>query len=150
MHGDHSRKQPFYQQVRKLHPIYTTPQNYSSRKLQATILHHETSSENLQIYKLNILRTTASEIYSKISREFLQQNSEERIYNREVYSIWKSTDLHIHHSTRLQHRKSTAISAENFYSQNSEERESTTEKTTASENLQQNQQRISTAKQQRK
>ena len=74
--------------------------------------------------------------------------------------IYRSTNSPLY---ALQHQKSTAKSAENLYSQNSEDRESTAEKTTASENLQsynttilritaseiysKNQQRISTAKQ---
>ena len=67
----------------------------------------------------------------QISREFLQhQQRRKRIYSRE----------------KLQHQKIYSKSAKNFYSENSRERESTAEKTTASENLQQNQQRISTAK----
>ena len=159
MHGDHSRKQPFYQQVRKLHStlhnapelqLYTTP-SYNSTlrdidwKSQSTDLqtHHSThhsirnlqqnqqristastakkenlqqrkttASENLQIYKLTILRITASEIYSKISREFLQhQQRRKRIYSRENYSIWKSTDLQnspFHETTALENLQQTS------------------------------------------
>ena len=114
MHGDHSRKEPFYQQVRKFHSLYTTPQNYSSTQLQATILHYETSIENpnLKIYKLHHsthhsirnLQQKQQRIStaSTAKKENLQQRKLQHL------KIYRSTNSPLHGTTALENLQQTS------------------------------------------
>jgi len=97
---------------RSTNSTFYAPQHQKTTAKQQRISTVKQRRKNLQQRNLQHLKiyrstyspfyaTTASKIYSNISREFLQpKQRRKRIYNRENYSF----------------RKSTAKSAENFYS----------------------------------
>ena len=129
MHGDHTRIESFYQ-VRTNRLLYTTPQIYKPRHRLKTPI-----KASLQISPF--YATTALKIYSKSSREFLQRNQQrKKIYSRErKFTAEKTTALKIY-----------SKNSKEFLQRNQQRKKLHSREHYSIENLQQNQQRISTAK----
>ena len=119
MHGDHSRKEPFYQQVRKLHPnLHNAP------KLQHLKIYRSTNSP---FYASQHQKSTAKQqrisTASTAKKENLQQRKLQHL------KIYRSTNSPFYAS---QHQKSTA-NQQRISTASTAKKENLQQQTTASE-----------------